>query len=38
MVFRKIRTPLFNQKSKQSGKLAASANGNIREHASKKSL
>ena len=38
MVFRKIRIPLFNHESKRSGKPAALANGNVKEHASKKSL
>ncbi len=37
-VLRQIRAPHFNVVSKRSGKLAASANGNPNEHASKKSF
>ncbi len=37
-VLRQIRAPGFNANSKQSGKLTASANGNVKEHTSKKSF
>ena len=37
-VLRQIRVPDFNVESKRSGKLTASANGNLKEHASKKSF
>jgi hypothetical protein len=37
-VLRQIRAPSFNADFKRSGKLTASANGNLKERASKKSF